>query len=122
MKKFKSLILSVTFSLPVLFIPSLSFANDKESLGNPVLQSKISTQALDEDGLKAIVGTGVTANTAGTNALNALYTASSYLYYARYTAPSNSSTEAQYYALGTSYSGLAAYYGGLAAYYSLIGY
>jgi hypothetical protein len=123
MKKlsYKSMTAPLMLSLAMLALPTVSAANEVEQVGNPLLKSQISVQALNDEGLKAVVGTGVNANTYGASAVSALSTAYSYAYYARYTAPSNSSTEILYYTLASAYSGLGGFYSGLASYYSFLG-
>jgi hypothetical protein len=123
MKKpsYKSLAAPLALSLSMLALSSASSANEVEQIGNPMLKSQISVQALNDEGLKAVVGTGVTANNYGASAVSAINTAYGYAYYARYTAPSNSSTEVLYYTLASAYSGLGSFYSGLAAYYSFLG-
>jgi hypothetical protein len=123
MKKlsYKSLAAPLALSLAMLALPSVSSANEAVQIGNPVLKSQISVQALNEEGMKAVVGTGVTANNYGVSALNSLTTAYNYAYYARYTAPTNSSSEILYYSLASAYSGLGSFYSGLASYYSFLG-
>jgi hypothetical protein len=123
MKKFsyKSIATSLALSLAILTVPAIAMATEAEKIGNPLLKSQISVQALNEAGLKAVVGTGVTADNYGVNAVNSINTAYNYAYYARYTAPANSSTEILYYSLAAAYSGLGSFYSGLASYYSFLG-
>jgi hypothetical protein len=123
MKKlsYKSVATSLALSLTMLALPVVSSATEVEKIGNPLLKSQISVQALNEAGLKAVVGTGVTADNYGVNAISSINAAYNYAYYARYTAPSNSSTEILYYSLAAAYSGLGSFYSGLASYYSFLG-
>jgi hypothetical protein len=118
---YKSLAAPLALSLVMLSLPSVVLANEVEQIGNPLLKSQISVHALNDEGLKGVVGTGVTANNYGVNAISAINSAYNYAYYARYSAPSNSSTEVLYYTLASAYSGLGSFYSGLAAYYSFLG-
>ncbi len=123
MKKpsYKSVATSLALSLAMLSIPAVSSAEEMQQIGNPLLKSRISVQALNDDGLKAVVGTGVTADNYGVNAISAINAALGYANYARYSAVPNSSTEILYYSLASAYSGLGSFYSGLAAYYSFLG-
>lgn len=123
MKKlsYKSVATSLALSVAMLAVPVAAMATDAEKTGNPLLKSQISVQALNEAGLKAVVGTGVTANNYGVSAISSINTAYNYAYYARYTAPANSSTEFLYYSLASAYSGLGSFYSSLASYYSFLG-
>ena len=122
MKKiiYKPLFAPLVLSIAVLALPVASLANEVEQ-GNPLLKSQVTAKALGEEGLRAVVGTGVNADNYGVNAVSALNTAYNYAYYARYTVPSNSSTEILYYSLASAYSGLGGFYSGLASYYAFLG-
>jgi hypothetical protein len=123
MKKssYKLMAAPLVLAIAVLALPAVSLAGEVQQFGNPLLKNQVTAQALNDEGLKAVVGTGVTADNYGVNAISAINSALGYANYARYTAPPNSSTEILYYSLASAYSGLGSFYSGLAAYYSFLG-